>query len=257
MYFWLGGKQFWECTQADLVPAGAGANAVEIERAVCASRRDQKAMSHVVMAMESSQLPHIDGLRTCHQIWSALARIHQRTAAGAKIYVIRTLFEKRLSPGESVCDHIVQMLTVFSKLRQLNVPFPDELKAYALLSSLDRCYENLDLTMEMMPLNDLTLEYISGRLIDEESKCQRAVKESTGCNPRRSGGAARSSEDCVKAFASKRCFRCGSSGHLVHNCPLEAQECKEWWLERNVNKADKWQFENWFPAETWETRRPE
>lgn len=68
MYFWLGGKQFWECTQADIVPAGAGANAAEIERAACASRRDQKAMSHVVMAMESSQLPHIDGLRTCHQI---------------------------------------------------------------------------------------------------------------------------------------------------------------------------------------------
>ncbi|CAI5768508.1 Retrovirus-related Pol polyprotein from transposon TNT 1-94 [Podarcis lilfordi] len=225
MYYWLEGKQLWECTQADPVVAGPNAAAADVERATAAAKKDKKAMSHVVMAIEASQLPHIDGLRTCHQIWSALTRIHQRTTAGAKIHVIRSLFEKRLSPGEPIRDHIAQMLTIFSKLRQLNVPFPDELKAYTLLSSLDRSYENLVLTMETMPPQDLTIEYISGRLIDEESKRQRAVKEGAGCTPRKSGGgAARSGEDCVRAFVSKRCYRCGSNTHLVRNCPLEAQD---------------------------------
>lgn len=199
-------------TQNAPVPALAGAAAAARVTAA-ALRRHQRMMGLLVLGLDSSQLSHVDGLGTSQATWQALERVHLHTTAGTKIHVTRSLFEMCLCPGRPVRDHIMHMLA-----------FPEELKVYILLSSLDKSYENLCLTLEAMPTEQLTLEFITGRLCDEEQRWQTdGGQVGSGYPESRSRGAGRS-EVTVKAFSSRHCFHCGLDSHLVRQCPVEPQE---------------------------------
>lgn len=125
---WLTATGLWACTQAPLVPAAAGAAAPAIVAAAAELRKDQRAMGLLVLSIDTSQLPHVEGLENAQVIWQALEWVHHRTTVEAKIHVTRSLFELKPRPGDSICRRITKMLAVFNKLHQLNVVFPEELK---------------------------------------------------------------------------------------------------------------------------------
>lgn len=77
-------------------------------------------MGLLVLSLDSSQLPHVDGLGTSQAIWQALERVYLRTTAGAKIHVTMSLFEMCLCPGRPVRDHITPMLAFPEQLKVLH-----------------------------------------------------------------------------------------------------------------------------------------
>ena len=212
MEIFLIAKDLWTCTQSPPVQAPAA-------EAAAALKKDQRATAHIVMGIEEELMVHIDAATNAHQIWECLKRVFQRTSAGAKLHTTRQLFELRLQEGGCVRQHVAKMLALFNKLRQLNVPFSEEQKVYILLSSLDPSYETLSLTLESMPASQLNLDYVTGRLQDEQDRRQRekgkAVKGGCFLPKPRSGENAESS---VKAFAAKRCYLCNSDNHLQADC---------------------------------------
>ncbi|CAI5784466.1 Hypothetical predicted protein [Podarcis lilfordi] len=158
---WLVAKGLWEATQGPPQQAAAGAAAAVVAAAQASQRKDQKALGAIVLSLEGSQLPLVEGLETAQEAYQALERVHHRTTAGAKIHTTRSLFELKLRPGDSIRQHVTKMLSVFNKLRLLQVNFTEELKVYILLSSLDKSYDNLSLTLESMNPADLTLQYVT------------------------------------------------------------------------------------------------
>ncbi|CAI5778308.1 Hypothetical predicted protein [Podarcis lilfordi] len=177
---------------APLPPPAAGAPAADIPAAHASQRQLPTAPGAIVLSLEGSQLPLVEGLETAQEAYQALERVHHRTTAGAKIHTTRRLFEMKLRPGGNIRQHVTEMLSVFNELRLLQVNFSEELKVYILLSSLDKSYDNLCLSMESMSPQDLTLSYVTGRLSDEQERRVREGRSgagsSTGC---RGGGQAR------------------------------------------------------------------
>ncbi|CAI5799285.1 Hypothetical predicted protein [Podarcis lilfordi] len=147
-----------------------GAAAGVLAAAAKELRRDQRAIAHLVMAIDEAQMVYIDHATYAHEVWGALQRVHQQDMAGARIHVIRQLFDLRLQPGGCVREHISQMLALFNRLRQLQIPFTEQQKVFILLSSLDSSYQTLSHTLEAIPAQELDLEYVSGRLQDEQDK---------------------------------------------------------------------------------------
>ncbi|CAI5799407.1 Hypothetical predicted protein [Podarcis lilfordi] len=187
---WLVAKGLWEATQGPPQQAAAGAAAAVVAAAQASQRKDQKALGTIVLSLEGSQLPLVEGLETAQEAYQALERVHHRTTAGAKIHTTRSLFELKLRPGDSIRQHVTKMLSVFNKLRLLQVNFTEELEVYILLSSLDKSYDNLCLTLESMNPADLTLQYVTGRLCDEEERCLREGRAGAGCPAGNRGGGA-------------------------------------------------------------------
>lgn len=66
--------------------------------------------------------------------------------------------------------------------------FPEDLNVHILLSLLDKSYDNLCLTLEAMPPANLTLQFVSGRLCDEEEHRQREGHAGPGSPASKSGG---------------------------------------------------------------------
>ena len=75
-------------------------------------------------------------------------------------------------------------------------------------------------SLESMPERDLTLEYLTGRLLEEEEKRnERSRVRMRNDIPQQRRAASRSDgEQTGKALAVRRCFKCGSEKHLQRNC---------------------------------------
>ncbi|CAI5767487.1 Hypothetical predicted protein [Podarcis lilfordi] len=114
---WLVAKGLWEATQGPPQQAPAGAAAAVVAAAHASQRKDQKALGAIVLSLEGSQLPLVEGLETAQEVYQALERVHHRTTAGAKIHTTGSLFELKLRPGDSIRQHVTKMLSVFNKLR--------------------------------------------------------------------------------------------------------------------------------------------
>lgn len=218
---WLQAKELWSCTEAPPLQAAADASAEDKAAAAASQKRDRKAQGLLVLAVGPEQMPYVSELKNTHEVWTVLQRLNSRNTAGAKIHATRCLFDLRLQPGACVKEHIAKMVSAFNQLRQLGIPFSMEQQSYILLSSLDKSYETLALTLEAMPSTELTLEYISSRLADEQDKRQRerGLSSKGSYAVPKSGDA--EFENTVNAFAARHCFRCGSSSHLIRNCTRE------------------------------------
>ncbi|KAJ7335088.1 hypothetical protein JRQ81_013029 [Phrynocephalus forsythii] len=66
--------------------------------------------------------------------------------------------------------HLQEMRELLLQLEQRGMEFTVIHKVYVILSSLSEMYDVLVTSLESMPERDLTLEYLTGRLLEEELK---------------------------------------------------------------------------------------
>lgn len=240
---WLEAKEVWADyvqRRKPFVAVAADATAEQQAAAHAQNREhdkmDTKARCMLMVSIDDSQLPHVENLRSAFEIWEALRRIHHRATPGEKVNIIRALYELKLKPGDSVVEHTSQMTEYFNRLSSLGVNFPENIKVYTLLSSLHAGFENLVLTLQVLPEDQLNMNYVTGRLCEQEYQHHRKRIDNSntprvGCSDNSQRGET-SRQSCkeasqVSAMASKSCFRCGSRFHLIAKCPEKQQEFQQ------------------------------
>ena len=82
----------------------------------------------------------------------------------------RKLYRCRLQPGKSVSEHLQKMKELFNELEQRDMQFPENHKVYVMLRSLAEDYDVLVTSLESMDEEELTREYLTGRLLEEEQR---------------------------------------------------------------------------------------
>jgi hypothetical protein len=112
----------------------------------------------------------------------------------------------------------------------LEVPVKDEDVVMTLLESLPPSYEYLITPLETLPMKDLTMEFVTARLMHEVSK--KKEKEPQGddaamVSMQGRGGTTSTRKD------TKRCYYCGKPGHIARFCS-KAKNNKE---KESANKA--------------------
>lgn len=103
----------------------------------------------------------------------------------------RALYRARLRESESVSDHLQKMCDLFSQFSKLGEDYSEQQKVYIILSSLNKSWDSLVLTLEALPEQQGTMQYLTGRSLTEVSKHQESKELTPQCNPRsgrRSGG---------------------------------------------------------------------
>ena len=214
---YLRGRGLWNVTE----------NPLDEEPSEEDLKLDEKAHSALILSIENSQLPHVQGMDTAHELWQALRSVYVRDTAGTRIQLTRVLYNTKLSPHGSVEQHLQKLLALFAELQSINVTLDDESKVYIILSSLDASYDSLIQSLESMPRRDLTVRYVSGRLLEEETRRQRRRE----VKPRQdflsqttTATSSQAAEGEEKVFVVRRCYRCNDPGHMLRNCPHPAKE---------------------------------
>ena len=134
-------------------------------------------------------------------------------------------------------DHVNKVKALVDQLVCLEVPVRDEDIVMTLLESLPASFEYLITAMETMPMKELTMDYVTMRLMHEMSK--RKEKEPQGEDVamvlRQNKG-----DNSFPRQGAKSCFYCGKPGHIARFC-YKAKN-KEQEQTKNAKDDDDYTF---------------
>jgi sarcosine oxidase delta subunit len=153
------------------------------------------------------------------------------------LFIRRKRFTCKMQEGDDLLDHVNKVKAFGDQLACLKVPVRDKDIVRTLLESLAASYEYLVTAIEMMPMKDLTMDYMTARLMHEMSK--RKKKEPQGKDVaimlRQTKG--------INSFPPKdvkSCFYCGKPSYIAHFCYKEITNRKK--KTKNVKEYNDYAF---------------
>ena len=184
---------------------------------------DKKAMWNIGLCVDNAQLIHIKSAKTSKESWSALKKYHAKVTLSSKISLIKKVFKAQLPKGGNMEEHLVQMFQWLDELSEMGANFGESLLVMIILSSLNEDYDTLITALEARNDEDLKLEFIRTKLIDEWEKKSKSGKRETAL-----------SVDKNHKFQPK-CYFCKKEGHLRAKCT----EYKKWKAEQEYKEESK------------------
>uniref|UniRef100_A0A5S6R2Q3 Retrovirus-related Pol polyprotein from transposon TNT 1-94 n=1 Tax=Trichuris muris TaxID=70415 RepID=A0A5S6R2Q3_TRIMR len=139
------------------------------------STRVCKAIAAICLTVEYDQLLHLTQLETAREMWQALQRLHERSTIGSRLCLKRKLYSMRFTHG-TMQSHLNAMLEIVAQLREMGKNTEDDDLVAVMLCSLPDSYSALITDLEGRDEADLTVEYVSDKLLDEN---QRRVENSS------------------------------------------------------------------------------
>lgn len=189
------------------------------------SRKDEQARAMIGLALGDSQLSLIMEAGSANEMWTRLKCYHERGSLSNKIHVLRKLCMMRLDDSASMSDHLKDVSEQVHRLARMGEALKEHLVVAIVLSSLPDSYNPLVTALEGRPEEDLKLEYVKGKLLDEwRRKCEVRTQQNA-------------TEQVLKTTVPlmvppvgrrnvRVCYRCKVKGHLWRNCPVVQQEMK-------------------------------
>jgi len=218
-------KDLWKCVEPkadEKDPVKKGSNSTTKDEKDTVDEENQeglKALSHIVLMIDSEQLIHVEDAKDGKEAWKILSEYHLNKSTGRRFRLYRKLFGTNLEVGGSMKEHLNAMFMTIRELKQINVKIEEDLAVSAILSSLNNEYENLIVAMEAWDEKQLTLANVKLKLMDEwerraeNRKSQRkAMKMGDVIEINSSNGQA------LKVSNSFECHYCKKKGHIRRNC---------------------------------------
>ena len=145
-------------------------------------------------------------------MWDGLVKIFERKSVAKRMHLNRQLHELRYTSGP-LQDHFVKFDRIMRMYRNAGGQIDDIDVVCRLLLSLGSQYDAVVTSIESQPEEQLTMDFVKCRLLDEEIKRKGAaldVREAKHDSAAFSGGARRKPKQTKKVF---ECFGCEKEGH--------------------------------------------
>jgi len=181
-------------------------------------RRVKKAMSVIGLNLADNQLAHIKSCKGPAEAWKALCNIHETKSLSNILFIRRKFFTCKMVEGDDLLDHINNVKALADQLACLEVPVKDEDIVMTLLESLPASYEYLITALETMPMKELTMEYVTARLMHEVSKRKEKEPQGDDAAMMLRQGKAGNSFPRQGGQGARTCFYCGKPGHIARFC---------------------------------------
>ena len=212
-------------------PKGAGEDALKYQK------KEQSAFNSICLNVKDKLLIQCSRAKTARNAWKALEDTYQSCSAAKKMYLRRKFFTTKMVPGEDMKTLINKITLLVDEMESVGVQTTDEDVIVTLLNSLPDEFQGLVAALESRT-EDLTLNYVFGRLLDEELRKSGSIKKieenaliSNDKHPRRPSRP-------FKGRNNYFCEYCKKKGHTSSNC-----------YKKQDNEAKKHEFGNAATAE--------
>ena len=103
-------------------------------------------------------------------VMSALGKLYEKPSASNKVFLMKSLFNMKMSEGGSVADHLIEFNTLTIPLSSVKVNFDDEVRALLILYSFPERWNSLVMAVSnSVPIsNTLKFDYVVGVIFSEE-----------------------------------------------------------------------------------------
>lgn len=183
--------------------------------------KDKLARALICLYISDNQIVHVLRETSAQETWKKLESVHQRANLSSKLFLLRKLYSSQYRERQSMQDHINYVLELAEKLMNIGETIKDSHLGAILLCSLPASYEVLVTSLESKTEQELTLDYIKSKLIDEYER-RISKEESTSSYTQ-----ALKVSDKNRSKFRKFCVYCKKNNHTKNEC----------WLLANKNKT--------------------
>jgi hypothetical protein len=193
---------------------------------------DRKALGMIWLSLAASVAFNISKEKTTKGLMDALAKLYEKPLASNKVFLMKILFNMKMSEGGSVTNHLNEFNTVTNQLSSVKVDFDDEVGALLILCSLPKRWNSLVMAISNSVSGSNTLKFddVVGVILSEEMR-RKSTSETLGNalnmenrgrqkdRGKGSGNRGNSRKGRSKSRLGKiECWNCGKKGHLKKDC---------------------------------------
>jgi hypothetical protein len=103
-------------------------------------------------------------------LMDALAKLYEKPSASSMVFLMKRLFNMKMSEGGSVADHLNEFNMVTNQLSSIKLDFDDEVRALLILCSLPKRWNGLVMAVSnsVFDSNNLKFDDVVGVILIEE-----------------------------------------------------------------------------------------
>ncbi|KHJ39942.1 zinc knuckle [Trichuris suis] len=183
-------------------------------------KQNNKAMALITLSIEDSQLLHIANCDTAFEMWEKLQKQFARSSFGSQLYLRRKLYGIRFT-SVSMQNHINSVLEVVELLKGAGTEITT--------GDLPESYSGLVAALEGRDEADLTVEYVTGKMLDEYQRRTEdsSVGDDSALAMRTSAGQAARMRRHPAAGKKLECFYCHKMGHFKSECKKRLRDLRQ------------------------------
>lgn len=200
-------------------------------------KQERKCKSLLISRIHDAQLEYVQDKRSPKQVWDALKKVFERKSIASRMHIKRQMLNMRFD-GKQLQEHFLRFDKLVREYRGTGAEMDDLDVICHLLLTLGPNYATVVTALETMPEQNLTMEFVKCRLLDEETKQKGADIDSY---PEKNDTTAfAGAKTRSKLLKKMRCFCCKKEGHKMANCPEKKKKSinQKNQLNSNANVAE-------------------
>src|SRR3984885_14576424 len=192
--------------------------------------KDGKARASIGLLVEDNQLHIIRKQTTAKGSWEELRKYHQKATLSSKVNLLKKLCALRLTEHGDMANHLAEMENVTDQLTSLGETLAEHLMVAFFLSSLPDSYATLITALESRPEEDLTVELVKNKLLEEYSRRESnsSIQADQGQRVLKTTKQERDSKTVLT------CYFCKKPNHVKKDCRKYIQ-----WKSKNPGHTAK------------------
>jgi hypothetical protein len=191
---------------------------------------DRKELGTISLSLAASMAFNILKEKTMKELMDALAKLYENPLTSNKVFLMKILFNMKMSKGGSLANHLNEFNMVTNQLSSVKVEFDDEVRALLILCSLPKRWNELVMVVSnfVSISNTLKFDDVFGVILSEEMR-QKITCETSGnaLNMENKGR----KKDRVKGSGNCGNYRKGRSKYIFVNI-----ECWNFWKKGHMKK---------------------
>ena len=172
-------------------------------------KKDCHCRSQLVTRIGDGVLDYLEEGMSPKDIWDKLHSVYARKSIASRMRVQRQIVTMRYEGGK-LQQHFLQFDKLIREYRAAGAQLEEVDVVCHLLISLGNAYSGAVTALETMSKDDLKLEFVKNRLLDEETKKGVELPSSSQSDAAFHG---------AKPPKKLKCFGCNKEGHRVADCP--------------------------------------